>query len=340
MVFHPQGHHDHAESVDKLLLLLRKRIQRHDTAADLDECISIGRSALAFCEPGNPGCATYLHDFVTDLHNRFRKLENISDIQEAHPDYAVSLHKLLVYVKDLIDVRDVAPVVDGIVAIARAALKLCPTGRPDHVMSLTTLAAFLRHRFQQQGVVADLDEALVLCQEAVEVCPSGSVALHELAWCLSERFTKLTTWADLDDAIKYEQAALALRPLGHPDHAESLSSLANSRQLRIKERSAIPQPNCPPVPTHGPSIEQLIRGVVLEILKAFPPRLLDTHNGTLCDRDSDLAFRKQPGIQTTSLVSLHTRHPPPNNSYPCSHIYLFPICYAVSSVGKIRTTVA
>ena len=286
---HPQGHHDYAKSLDELLLLVRKRIQSRDMPTDLDECILLGRSALASCEPGDPRRATYLHDLFTDLRSRFRKLENISDVQEAHPDYAVSLHKLLVYVKDLVDDGDVAPVVDGTVAIARAALKLCPIGHPDHVMSLTTLAAFLRRRFQQQGTVADLDEAIVLCQEA---CPSGSVAsaphLHQLARCLSERFTKLATWTDLDDAIKYEQAALVLRPLGHPDRAESLGSLANYRQLRIKKRSAIPQQDFPPVSTNSPSIKQLIRGATLDILKALPPRLLDTHNGKLCDRDSQI----------------------------------------------------
>ena len=65
---------------------------------------------------------------------------------------------------------------DAIVAIARATLKLCPTGHPDHVLSLTTLAAFLRRRYQQQGAVADVNEAVILYQETLEVCPSGSVA--------------------------------------------------------------------------------------------------------------------------------------------------------------------
>jgi len=287
---YPQGHHDHAKSIDELLLLVRKRIQM---AADLDECISLRRFALASCEAGNPGRATYLHDLVTDLHSRVCQLEDIGDVQEVHLDHAVSLHTLLIYVKDLVDDGDVAPVVDRIGAIARAALKLCPTGHPDHAMSLITFAACLRRRFQQQGAVADLDEAIMFCQEALEVCPSGGVAsaphLHEFARCLSERFTKLAMPTDLDGAIKHEQAALVLRPLGHPDRAESLCSLANNRQLRIKARSAIPQRYFPPVPTNSPSIEKLIRGVVLDILKALPPCLLNTHNGTLCDRDSQIS---------------------------------------------------
>jgi len=307
LAFHPQGHHDHAKSTDKLLLLVRKRIQRHVISADLDESISLGRSALASCEPGNTGRTTYLHDLVTDLQNRFRQLENISDVHDAHPDHAVSIHTLLIYVKDLVDDGDVAPVLDKIGAIARAALKLCPTGYPDHAMSLTTLAAFLRRRFQQQGAVADLDEAIMLCQEALEVCPSGSVAsaphLHELARCLSGRFTKLATSTDLDDAIKYEQAALALHPQDHPDYAESLKCLSNYHQLKIKGLGASPRSPCPTGTTSGSRFKYFIGGIVFDALKGFPLRLLDTRTGKLCDRDSQIARFEKSGEYSQLLSS-------------------------------------
>jgi len=46
---------------------------------------------------------------------------------------------------------------------------------------------------------------------------------------------------DLDDAIKFEQAALELRPQGHPNHAESLKSLFDYRQLKVKGRGASTQ---------------------------------------------------------------------------------------------------
>ena len=304
---HPHGHHDHAESIDKLLLLVRKRIQRHAMAADLDESISLERFTLASGEAGNTGRATYLHDLVTDLHSTFRKHGNISDVQEAHPDHAVSLHKLLIYVQDHADDGDVAPVMDGIVAIARAVLKFCPIGRPDHVMSLTALAAFLLRRFQQRGAVADLDEAVILYQEVLEVCPSGNLAsaphLHDLARCLSGRFTQLAMSTDLDNAIKFEQAALALRPQGHPDHAESFNSLFNYRQLKIKGRGASTQSTCPTGTTSGSPIKYLIGDIVVDVLKGFPPRLLDICTGMLCDRDSQIAQFEKSG-EYNDLLSL------------------------------------
>jgi len=294
--FHPQSHHGRARSIDKLLPLVRQRIQRHDMITDLDECISLGRSALASCESGTPGRATFLHDRVTDLHNRFRKLENVFDVQEAHPDHAASLHKLLIYVKDLVNDGDVALVVDRIGAITRAALQLCPTGHPDHVICLTTLATlatFYRCRFQQLGAITDVDEAIILYQEVLEACPSNSLAnaphLHNLAWCLSERFTKLAMSTDLDDAIKFEQAALALRPQGHPDHAKSLNSLYNYRQLKTKGRGASTQLAHPTGATSGSRFKGLIGDIVFDVMKEFPPRLLDTRTGMLCDRDSQIA---------------------------------------------------
>ena len=220
-----QGHHDHADSIDKLLLLVRMRIQRHGIPADLDECISLGRSALASCQPVNPRRAPC-------LHSRFHFTSRV----EALPHWSSRSCNVFYH------------------------SRCFPSA-------------------QVPATGSDLDEAITLCQEALEVCPSGGVAsvphLHKLAWCLSERFTKLVMLTDVDDAIKYEQAALVLRPLGHPDRPESLSSLANYCQLRIK-RSTIPRPDFPPVPTNSLSIEQLIRGAALDVLKALPAYLTPT----------------------------------------------------------------
>ena len=83
---------------------------------------------------------------------------------------------------------------------------------------------------------------------------------------------------DLDDAIKFEQAALALRPQGHPDHAESLNSLFNYRQLKIGARA---QSERPTGTTSGSRFKCLIGDIVLDILNGFPPRLLDICTGKL-----------------------------------------------------------
>ena len=289
---HPQGHHGRVESIDKLLLYLRKRIRRLGIPADMDECITMGHLALALRKSGDLDHATCLYDLVTDFHNRLHILASTFDIKGSS-DNVTSLRNLVICVRDVVDEGHVSTAhVDEIVAIARAASGLYPSDHPDRVVSLTTLATCLRHKFQQQDDITDLHEAIDLYEEVSERCPSESPdsapLLHQLAWCLSERFIKLSTRADLDNAIKVEQAASALFPPGHPDHTRSLNSLATYLQMRIEGKGAALQPARPACLYGSPQVKQLISDVVFETLKAFPPRLLCTRNGTLCDRDSQI----------------------------------------------------
>ncbi|KIM50407.1 hypothetical protein SCLCIDRAFT_145541 [Scleroderma citrinum Foug A] len=93
-------------------------------------------------------------------------------------------------------------------------------------------------------------------------------------------------WIDLGNAIKFKEAALALCPQGHPDHAESLNSLFNYRQSKIKGRGASTQSAHPNGTTPGSQFKGLIGDIVSNILKRSPPRLLDIWTGRLCNRDS------------------------------------------------------
>ncbi|KIM60581.1 hypothetical protein SCLCIDRAFT_26461 [Scleroderma citrinum Foug A] len=330
------GHSDWLGFLNQLANSLSSRFVKLEAPADLDELISpavlywifihraimltLGLSTSCFLSsesefrdhPANPGVLAVPHTFTTLLPTSTlgsANLKNISDVQDAHPDHAVSLHKLLIYVKDLADDVDVAQVVDRIVAIARAALKSCPTGHPDHVVSLTTLATFLLHRFQQRGDVANADEAIVLYLEVLELCPSGTLAsashLHDLAQYLLKKFTKLAVSTDLDDAIKFEQVALALFPQGHPDHTVALNNLFNYRQLKIG-RVASTRSARPTGITPGSRLKYLIEPIILDVLKKIPPRLLDLRTGKLCDRDSQITQFEQSGEYNQLLSSAST----------------------------------
>ena len=279
------GHHSCARSIDQLLLRLRKWYQKLGMMADLDGCITLERVAVSMHEHGEPG------HLVADPHTAHRKVESASDIQKSSV-YATSLPNLVTYVKDMIEQQYVSGDAGEVVAYACPALRFCPPGQSIHLISLTALATCLRLRFQQHGAVTDLDEAIVLYQEVLEHCPSRSPErappLHELAWCLSQRFIKLSSVTDLDDAIKFEQAASTLYPLGHPDRVESLARFITYRQLKIKWRGANLLLGRSPGLTSDPMVKQRISNVVFEVLKAFPPRLLHTRNGTLCDRNAQI----------------------------------------------------
>ena len=288
---HPPGHCDLAKSMNDLLLHLRMRVQRLGMSAGWGECTTPERVALGLRKPGDPDYVTSLRLLVNDLQSVLRKLESASDIHHS-PDLTTLLHNLVICVRDVACKGHVYADVDEFVAVARATWRLCPSGHHDHIIALVTLATCLEHRFQQQGAITDLDEAILLYKEALEHCPSGSFdsapPLHKLAWCLSQRFIKLSSRTDLEDAIKYEHSASTLYPLGHPGRAESLNTLTTYRQLRIKWRDTTSRPDH----SAARAIEKLIGNISLEVLKAFPPRLLDTYNGTLCDRGSQILHFK------------------------------------------------
>ena len=310
---HPLGHDGRIKSIDGLLLHLRKRYKRLGMISDLNECITLGRIALELRKPGDPGHTTCFRYLVADLQSMLRKLESASDIHDSS-DHAMFLPNLVICVRDVVSEGHVSTDVDEIIAVVRAVLKLCSPGHSDCITTITTLATCLQHRFQQQGAILDVDEAIILHKEVLERCPSGSPdsapPLHKLACCLSERFIKLSMTTDLDDAIKYEQVASALYPPDHPDRAKSLDHLTHCRQLRVERKGAAPRSGRPPSPTGYQAIVQLISTTAFEALKAFPPRLLHTENGTLCNRDAQMMHfeNSQEYKQLVTSVSALNTH--------------------------------
>ncbi|KAL4064355.1 hypothetical protein J3A83DRAFT_250575 [Scleroderma citrinum] len=304
----PAGHTRHSYTLNSLVNDLTCRFEKQGAAADLDELISLYRSILDLQPLGHPDHATSIDKLLLHIQKRLQQLPSTAvplgktpsaphepENTDQHTSLLhspMSVHDIVICVKDLVDKGDEEIDVDEIVNLARASLKLCPPDHADHITSLTTLASSLRRRFQQRDAIADMDEVIDLYRRVLDACPSGTPAcappLHALAFWLSDRFTKLARMTDLDDAIKFEQAALEHRPPGHPDHTESLDSLTYYRQLRIQGRGAIPQPARGP--TTSSRAQHLIGDIVFDVVKDFPPRLLNTHTGMLCDRDSQMTY--------------------------------------------------
>ena len=298
----PPGHRHHDKSLSNLAIHLTDRFLKNDLDADIDEAISLHQLALDLRPDGHPRRLNSIRWLSFALWKRYTKQATVVDLKEARdllqelhhpgdPCHADSLYYLAEYLKDRFRKKHVDSYLDEAILLHRSVLDLLSEGHPDRSTSLKQLADCLRLRFPQKDAIADLDEAITLYRKILDICPSGSPAyashLHELGHCLCDRFTKLSTIADLHDAIKFEKAALDLRPPGHPDHAESLDSITNYRQLRVKDAN-LPSARLTG-PTAGPQTKQLIGEVVFEVLKGFPPRLLDTHTGLLCGRDSQIS---------------------------------------------------
>ena len=313
------GYRGRVKPINNLLLLLHKRFKRLGMIADLDERLVLWCLALGLRKPEDPDHARCFRYLVADLQRILRKLEIAPDIHDSS-DHTTSLHNLVVCVWKVVSRGHVSADANRIVAIVRAALGLCPLGHSDRNMVLTTLATSLQYRFRQQGAIMDLEEAIILYKEILERCPperaDSAAPLHNLAWCLSQRFIKLSMRSDLDDAIKFELAASTLYPPGHPDHIKSLDSLSNHLQMRIKGRNSDLPPARPASPNVTLQIKQRIRDVVLEVLKVYPPRLLYTPNGMLCDRNSQIShFESSHGFNQLMLSALTS-----DNSLPVTHI--------------------
>ena len=264
----PVGHPCRLSSLDQLVSCLGLRFTKLEALADLGKCITLRRAALELRKPEDPDHVTCFRHLVADFQSMLRKLESPSDIPDSS-DHTTFLHDLVICIEDVLRKGHTPTTdVDEIVAVARTALMLYPSGHPERIVSLTTLITCLQHRFQHRGVIMDLD-----------------------------------------DAIKFEQAASTLYPPGHPDHAESLNSLTTYRQLRVKYRGAAPGLDRP---FTGSPTEQFIEELVSEMLKAYPPHLLDTYSGMLCDRLSQAHHFKssEEYKQLVSAVSSSDAHLP------------------------------
>ena len=114
-----------------------------------------------------------------------RKLECPSE------NHTTFLHDLVTCVGDVIREDHITTTdVGEIVAVARAALRLCPLGHPERIASLTTLVMSSAQVPTSCGII-DLNGAITLHKEVLE--SYSSALLHELAWYLSQRFAKLST---------------------------------------------------------------------------------------------------------------------------------------------------
>ena len=304
-------HLDHcgnATSFSPVLHHIQERLEQLDTSADLNERILLGRAILALCKPGDSIRTPTLQRLASDLFRRFQKAGTITDLQEAvkfgrtildlhppgSPDRAVHLNTLVICLREMLDKFGEAGDYNEVVSLAREALKLLPAGDPDRVSSLCGLASFLSVKFRKDGDLDVLQEAIELRRDEMALSRTAS-SLHALALCLSDRFDRLGTPADIQEAITLTLSALELCPPGDADRTRTQKRLALYRLKKVKQLA--PKADLD-------EIMREIMGVVYEFLESFPPRLLNTHTGILCDRDALVSeFEKSPECRQLLLLA-------------------------------------
>ncbi|KAJ3545125.1 hypothetical protein NMY22_g2556 [Coprinellus aureogranulatus] len=169
--------------------ILNNRYDYLGSPHDLEEAITVLRSAMATYGPDHPDHADCLNNLALTLS----KTDSACSLQES-----VHLH--------------------------RKALGLRPPGHPERDSTLNNLGFAL----SKTGFIGDLEESIHLHYEALELRPPGNserdTTLNNLATSLSETGSA----SDLQESIRLHREALELRSPGHPHRGYSLENLARS----------------------------------------------------------------------------------------------------------------
>ena len=291
----PSGHSKRASSLTALQSDVVEMIDRLRREVDLDKAIALGRDIVTLYLPGDPLCTALRSKLASCLKERFQDKGDFADLDEftelcgtmleADPTdnhtLSFSLHGLALGFWFKSQGQEGTHNLDEAIVLERATLKLRRWGHPDRAESLRALILFLDTRLRQTGEVDDLEELIDLGRAILELCPLGhpdhASSLQNLAFFLSDRFDRLGASVDIEEAIILTNSALDLCPRGHPDRPMLLNTLMCYRRRKTIKPSAQSHPDC---------IKKLVKDCVCSILETFPPRLLNTQTGYLCDRDA------------------------------------------------------
>jgi tetratricopeptide (TPR) repeat protein len=163
---------DSANARRGLLIALRHRYQARALPADLDECVGLGRWAVAAVPASDPAHWSEADALSTDLGTRFRATDRREDLDEA-------------------------------IALGRQVVAAAPEGS-----YINNLAAWLADRYQVTDDPADLEEAVELLRRAVAADPASAGPLRNLATALELKHRRTGEFAALDEAqALYRRAA-------------------------------------------------------------------------------------------------------------------------------------
>ncbi|KAI6120495.1 hypothetical protein EV401DRAFT_1408045 [Pisolithus croceorrhizus] len=298
-------HPGRALSLYNLACNLRRRFKKHARIYDLKEAIKLHRVALELRPPGHRDRSSSLRELAFCISDRYNSQGAVADLEDAvalghaalelcppgHPDHCSLVNHLTLYIRKGLRNRTIMHDLENPIGLRRAALELLPSGHPDRSSLLHSLVLYLLDRYDNLGIVGDLEEAITFGRAALALNPpshpSRASSLHGLAQCLAKHFRHQPIAADLDEAIALEQEALQLLTPADPGYHVSRRCFTTYLQMKLNPRVAVASPSTPGV-THF-DVDQVIRGLALEILKTMPTRLLHTLTGVLCNRDLQIS---------------------------------------------------
>jgi tetratricopeptide (TPR) repeat protein len=234
-------------------LIFLQHLEQADDPNALNRAINLLQRAIGATSRTDENWALYQSILGAALHDRFRRLGALADIEAAvtagqraidatsaaGPNRAMYLSNLgaayqarFEYLRQLIDL-------DAAVTNGRAAVLATPTDHPRWARYLANLAGTLELRYRVVGDVTDLDAAIEAGRNALAAAPiddfDRTIFLSNLGNFLQYRFQRLGRPTDLHDAVEVGRAAVAATPTGHPLLPAFLYNLAKALYLLFEQ---------------------------------------------------------------------------------------------------------
>ncbi|KIY68287.1 hypothetical protein CYLTODRAFT_443476 [Cylindrobasidium torrendii FP15055 ss-10] len=225
------GHPSRLYCINKLVRSLAIRFELEGNSADIDEAVTLLRTAAEDIPDGQGDQAAIFTELGNALITRFAHQVAIGDLEEA-----LTLHRCAVeivlddpilqarYLSNLGSaflagfkaVSELSYLEDAIAA-QREAVEIMPQTENDGVASVVdTLGTSLLARFDRQGELRDLEEAITLHTRGVEALPDTNASkprhLNNLGNSYLTRFKRLGELDDLQKAISLLHRAVDLTP--------------------------------------------------------------------------------------------------------------------------------
>ena len=217
---------------------------------DMDEAISLYRSALDLFREDDDRRPHALSDLALCLHERYKKLDTIADLEEAiefdraaldlrplpHPHHCKSLINLAIHLTDRFLEKGLDDDIDEAISLYRSVLGLRLVGHPRRFNSIRWFSFALWKRYLKRGTKDDLKEAKDVLREICDDPPCHNDPLYYLAETLKDRFLEKGVDSYLDDAISLHRFVLDLLAREDPDRLTSLNQLADCLSSRFEKR--------------------------------------------------------------------------------------------------------
>ncbi|KAI0032115.1 CHAT domain-containing protein [Vararia minispora EC-137] len=195
--------------LNNLGIALILRYERFEELQDLEDGITVGRTALHLTPIDDPARAMRYYNLGTAIESRFDRMGRLEDLSNA-------------------------------ISMFRHAVELTPNDHPNLANRLAGLGSALQNRFSRHGQRSDLEEAIAIKRQAIREAyrddPKLPEFIYRLGSALEESFRNFGDSQNIDEAISLFRLSIELTGKDDLSVTSRFHGLGVALQLRY-ERS-------------------------------------------------------------------------------------------------------